>query len=74
EVKFKISDKNAISANILHSGDKLDFLENDIGASFRQDEVNIGYGNSYGWLTLNSVMNPHLFIRTVLSLYVFQCY
>jgi outer membrane receptor for ferrienterochelin and colicin len=59
KLKYKISKKNTIAINILHSGDKLDFIEDD------EDEASTTYGNSYGWLTVNSMMNPRLFIRTI---------
>ena len=62
KLQYKISDKNTLSASILHSQDKLDFIDDD------EDEAYTTYGNSYGWFTLTSMMNPRLLIRTIVSL------
>jgi hypothetical protein len=40
--------------NILHSGDKVDFVDDD------DDGLSTRYGNSYGWFTLNSIINSRL--------------
>ncbi len=62
KLQYKINDKNSLALSILHSLDKLDFIDDD------QDEAITSYGNSYGWLTLNTMMNPRLLIRTIVSL------
>jgi hypothetical protein len=62
KLQYQISAKNILSASILHSQDKLDFIDDD------QDEAITSYGNSYGWFTLNSMMNPRLLIRTIISI------
>ena len=59
--QYQISERNGLSASILHSQDKLEFVEDD------QDEANTTYGNSYGWITLNSMVSRRLFIRTIAS-------
>ncbi len=62
KVKYNMNKSQSISASILHSGDKLSFVEEEDG-----DEVSTRYGNSYGWLTLTSIINPRLFTRTMVS-------
>jgi hypothetical protein len=62
KLQYNLNDKNTLSFSILHSQDKLDFIDDD------QDEAITRYGNSYGWITLNSMLNPRLLIRTIVSL------
>lgn len=59
-VKYRAGD-HTLSANIIHSRDKLSFVEDD------DDESSTRYGNSYGWLTWTYVLNPQLFARTIAS-------
>jgi len=61
KLRYRISHKNTISVNILHSGDKVDFVDDD------DDGLSTRYGNSYGWFTLNSIINSRLLIRSIFS-------
>lgn len=60
-LNFKKSDYYNFSINILHSGDKLSF-EEDNG-----DAIHSRYGNSYGWFTWKSIITPRLFQQSILS-------
>ena len=62
KVKYQLGEKYTLSANIIHSEDELDFVEEETG-----DVFDTRYGNSYGWITLNSMMNPRLLIKSLLS-------
>lgn len=59
KLRFNLSEKNDLSGNFLYSDDRMRFIEDD------EDEVDTKYGNYYGWLTLNSVINSKLFVRTI---------
>ena len=61
KVAYRIDAKHTLSAHLLHAGDRLDFVEDDDNEAFTT------YGNSYGWLTLQSVLDPRLFVRTIAS-------
>jgi outer membrane receptor protein involved in Fe transport len=67
KVRYAISGTNTLTASILHSGDRLDFVE-DEQDGFEDDRASTTYGNSYGWLTLRSVLTPRLAVRTIGSL------
>ncbi len=58
---YQLSDKNTFSANVLHSGDRMDYTEDD------RDENNTSYGNSYGWFTLKSCPSSRLFVQSLAS-------
>jgi outer membrane cobalamin receptor len=62
KVQYQLSERHSLAAHVLRSGDQFDFLEEDDGA-----QVNSGYGNTYGWLTLESVPSQKLFVQTVFS-------
>jgi outer membrane receptor for ferrienterochelin and colicin len=62
KLKYQFGKKYTLSANMIHSEDKLDFVEEEAG-----DVFDTRYGNSYGWITLNSIMNPRLLIKSLLS-------
>jgi outer membrane receptor for ferrienterochelin and colicin len=59
KLRFNLSEKNNLSGNILYSDDKMKFTEDD------KDEDDTKYGNYYGWLTLNSIRNSKLYLRTI---------
>lgn len=60
-MEYSLNDKHTLSANLLQAGDKLSFTEDD-------DDVNdTGYDNTNAWLTLRSVPNQNLFVRTIAS-------
>jgi len=58
KVKNKLNEKNTLSVNVLHANDKFEYIN---------DGVDTHYSNTYGWLTLQSVLNPKLLMRTVVS-------
>ena len=61
KVQYQLNTHHTLAANVLRSGDQFDLLEEE-GA-----QVNSGYGNTYGWLTLKSFWSQKLFAQTVLS-------
>lgn len=58
--QYRLSNRHTFSANVLHAGDNLDLEEDG-------DVTNTGYGNSYGWLGLQSFWSPQLYSHTVAS-------
>jgi len=61
KLSYQLGKNHTLSANIIHSEDKLEFTEE------QGDNYNTKYGNSYGWLSLNSMMNPRLFVQSIAS-------
>jgi len=62
KVQYRLNDRHALAVHVLRSGDQFDILDKDEG-----DQVNSGYGNTYGWLTLKSFPSQKLFAQTVFS-------
>ena len=62
KVQYQLNARHSLAVNALRSGDQFDLFEKDEG-----DQVNSGYGNTYGWLTLKSFWSQKLFAQTVLS-------
>jgi len=62
KVQYRLNDRHTLAAHVLRSGDQFDLVDKDEG-----DQVNSGYGNTYGWLTLKSFPSQKLFAQTVLS-------
>ena len=62
KINYKLDKDNELSVNLLYAGDALDFVEDD------SDESHTSYNNSYLWLTLNSIVNPKLFVRSIVSI------
>ena len=62
KVKYNVQPKHSLTASLLRSGDKLEYVEDD------DDVDNTRYGNTYGWLTLKSMLSPKLYIRSMVSL------
>jgi hypothetical protein len=58
---YQLSAKHTLSANVLHSGDQMDYTEDD------KDENNTSYGNSYVWFTLKSYPSSRLFVQSLAS-------
>jgi len=54
----QLNEKNRLAFHILHADDRIDFYK---------EGVNTRYGSTYGWLTLNSILNPKMFVRTIIS-------
>ncbi len=61
KVEYQLDDRHRLGFNVLQAHDNLEFIEDD------DDENNIKYGNTYGWLSLKSAFSPELFARTVLA-------
>ena len=59
KTEYRLSDIHTLSANLLHAGDRVSFTEDD------DDVDDTAYDNTFGWLTLLSVPNKNLFVRTV---------
>jgi len=64
KVKYQLGTNHTVSVNTIHSEDKLNFTED------QGDNFDTKYGNSYGWLTLNSVINPHMFGAIMIPFYI----
>ena len=62
KVKYNVHRKHSLTASFLRSGDKLEYVEDD------NDVDNTRYGNTYGWLTLKSMLSPKLYIQSMASL------
>jgi outer membrane receptor protein involved in Fe transport len=69
--RYNLHPRHALSFNLLHAGDRYTF-DADATTGF-QDSIRTresaanGYGNSYAWLTLQSLVGPRLTIRTMAS-------
>lgn len=61
KIGYELGKKHTISANFLHAGDRLNFIEDD------DDEDKTQYDDSYAWLTLKSFPGPKLYIQSILS-------
>jgi outer membrane cobalamin receptor len=61
KVEYSLNPKYTLTASLLHSGDKFENIEDD------RDVDNTKYGNTYGWLTLNSMQSSRIFTQTILS-------
>ena len=63
KVDYRLSPKHLLSFRGLQAGDKTG-VEDFADGNF--DRNNTRYGNTYGWLTLNSNYSPHLSSKTIL--------
>jgi outer membrane receptor protein involved in Fe transport len=59
---YKLSDRQILQTSLLHAHDHMDLIEGDA------DESTTGYGNTYAWFNLKSVLSPRLYAQSVLSL------
>jgi outer membrane cobalamin receptor len=59
--EYKLHDRHTLSVSILQAEDRLEFNEEDL------DFSKTSYNNTYGWLTLNSLVSPSMTARTVAS-------
>lgn len=64
KLDFRMSERQSLRLNFLHSSDELDFVENSNGEITRFDT---DYGSSYAWLTHGAVASDRLFVDTALS-------
>ncbi|MFH1942468.1 MAG: TonB-dependent receptor, partial [bacterium] len=60
--QYRLSNKHTLSVNVLHANDRISLVD-DNGA-----KVDNGYGNSYIWLRLQSVLHPRMFVQTVVAM------
>ncbi|UCE07972.1 MAG: TonB-dependent receptor, partial [bacterium] len=63
KVAYNLNSKHRLSASVLHAKDWLKFR--DI-SYLDEDVTNTSYGDTYGWLNLQSFYNPKLYCQTVL--------
>jgi outer membrane cobalamin receptor len=63
---YQLGGKHRLAVNVLHAGDRLDYVEED-EIELDEDTYNTEYGNSYGWLTLRSVLSSRLFAQSTVS-------
>jgi hypothetical protein len=61
KVDYQLQENHTLSASFLHSGDRLDYVEDD------DDVDNTGYSNSYGWLTSKYLLSAKLFVQSLAS-------
>jgi hypothetical protein len=70
-VRYTIGRNHALAFNVLHAGDGYRFTIN--GTTGFNDSIktleraNNGYGNSYAWVTLRSLLGEHLTLKTLAS-------
>ncbi len=64
KVDYAVSPKHLLSFHGLRAGDKTGI--EDVSEDGNFDKNDTKYGNTYGWLTLNSNYTPNLFSRTIL--------
>ena len=70
-VRYKLHRNHALTINVLHAHDNYRFSIN--GTTGFNDTIptretaNNGYGNSYAWLTLRSLLGDHLTLKTLAS-------
>ena len=58
KVENQINESNKLGLHILYASDRIEFFEDDMLAN---------YGNTYAWLTLQSIINPQICVQTVIS-------
>jgi TonB-dependent receptor-like protein/carboxypeptidase family protein len=70
-VRYNIHPRHALSLNLLHAGDRYTFnadATTGFGDSIRTREIaDNRYGNSYAWVTLQSLVGQRLGVRTMAS-------
>ncbi len=59
--EYQLNDRQTISVNLLTSYDRMNFIEDD------EDESHNSYGNSYGWITLKSILTPKIVMQNLIS-------
>jgi len=62
KLKYNLSKIHTLAVNLLLSRDRLDYVEDD------DDEDNTSYGNMYCWVTLKSMIDPRLYVQSLVSL------
>lgn len=66
KVEYQLGERNAVSAHVLHAGDRLE-LSQDALSDGSTGRLGNGWGNSYGWLTWKAFPSPRARARTLLS-------
>jgi hypothetical protein len=70
-MSYRIHPNHTLALNVLHAGDRYQFGIN--GTTGFNDTIRTresadnGYGNSYAWLTLQSLVGEHLSVKTLAS-------
>jgi len=70
-IRYKLHPNHALALNVLQAADHYRFTVN--GTTGFNDSIktvetaNNGYGNTYGWLTLHSLLGEHLTLNTLAS-------
>ncbi|MCU0612906.1 MAG: TonB-dependent receptor [Candidatus Eisenbacteria bacterium] len=59
--RYRIGDTHTISAHVLTSDDRIEFVEDD------EDQSSTSYGNSYAWISLRSLLSPRLLVKSLVS-------
>ncbi|MGQ0647690.1 MAG: TonB-dependent receptor, partial [Gemmatimonadaceae bacterium] len=71
-VRYSLHANHALSLNVLHASDRYRFTINGT-TGFNdtiptQEAANNGYGNSYAWMSLRSLLGRHVAVNTLASL------
>ena len=70
-VRYKLHPNHALAINLLHASDNYRFsIDGTTGFNdsiLTREAANNGYGNSYAWVTLRSLLGEHLTMKTLAS-------
>jgi outer membrane cobalamin receptor len=61
KIQYFLSPNHLLSAHILRSNDDMFAKDNP------DEDLNAGYGNTYGWLSWDAQLNSNLYAKTILS-------
>ncbi|MFH1942219.1 MAG: TonB-dependent receptor [bacterium] len=61
KLQYRLNEKQNLHITMLHANDRLLNIQNEGGT------IDNGYGNSYGWFKLESIIHPKLHIQTIAS-------
>jgi len=61
KLQYHLNERHNLFVHFLHANDKLANVESGGG------KINNTYNNTYGWLRLESILNPRLYIHTLAS-------
>lgn len=71
-LRYKLHPNHALALNVLHASDRYRFtVDGTTGFNDSipaQETANNGYGNSYAWVTLRSLLGQHLTVKTLASI------
>ena len=63
KIEYRLTPKHRLSVHALRAGDRNSVLDEE-GINFDKNDTR--YGNTYGWVTLNSMHSDNLFSRSIL--------